>query len=188
MTKKILENEIQDDQGCNCHKYNHEPLNGCRLIWPILKQYLPCVTRVFLCLKCFGKLQAIHKENGNPFLGASENYVCKFLLLEWFIELQTLHNGNGKPFFMEIYKVYISLNCLMKQIFVQPNAYDSWTPFKWLWAILFVMRSWYLLFTSGCPCPSDTVKSPGSIFFPSFFYLLISFAFTSLTCSSLPVK
>jgi hypothetical protein len=46
-----------------------------------------------------GKLQAIHKENGNPLLGASKIYVCKFLLLKWFIELQTLHNGNGNPFF-----------------------------------------------------------------------------------------
>jgi hypothetical protein len=45
-----------------------------------------------------------------------------------------------------------------------------------------------LLRLVGCPCPSDTVKSPRSIFFPSFFYLLISFAFTSLICSSLPVK
>jgi hypothetical protein len=77
---------------------------------------------VFLCLKCFGKLQAIHKENENRLLGANKNYVCKFLLLKWFIELQTLHNGNGNPFFMEVYKIYIFLNCIMKRIYVQPNA------------------------------------------------------------------
>jgi hypothetical protein len=69
-----------------------------------------------------GKLQAIHKENGKALLGASENYVCTFLLLEWFIELQTLHNGNGNPFLMEVYKIYIYLNCSMKLICVQPNA------------------------------------------------------------------
>ncbi len=37
------------------------------------------------------------------------------------------------------------------------------------------------------PVPFGHYEVPGSIFFPSFIYLLISFAFTSLICSSSPL-
>ncbi len=49
-------------------------------------------------------------------------YLCMFLLLNWFRELQNKHNENGSwVSWMEDYKImYITLNCIMKPIYVQP--------------------------------------------------------------------
>jgi hypothetical protein len=70
----------------------------------------------------FWKTTSYTQRKWKPFVGCKRK-LCVQIFASILVNRTTnLTQWKWKPFFMEVYKVYISPNCIMKRICVQPNA------------------------------------------------------------------